>query len=1511
MKLKNLIAALLLIAGTAQNMMAQPAFTVGDRVMSESELSDTEPYLIYQPRNAALVTQEGSNFYTRDNTYTPVTDAKLFYFIRNDSGYIIKNYATDGYIRAKSDYFTSAENIDYATTHDLHFDETYGAIFPSGAEDNITYYWDRSSSRIHGNTTASSTTYVDFTFGTKTPSNHNAPAQEYVLYKVGPSTTSYTEFENKLINLGEAATLLTAGQWYVMKNCGRNGYAYEKTSEHKLYNRAAAPNGRATDYAGFLVRLVDGTDGNYYLQNGYGNFFGAFPQNSAVPTTAFSQEQITISQIGSNEGYFYLTGTSDGRILDCQENGYPVVGWGTDAPTATNSNAAWQFYPVTFVDSWNPTASEVYTINNTNSNRGALIYNPDASTKYVWSSGKSGTFNAYQANSQWVIYPTGTDGQYYLYNVGAGKFAIPTTGGTYNGYNWIFSSSAVAVKLVYQSDGTYKIHTVNGSIYAAVSNNYMGPIINYNDIGGNFTITKVNNADQSAAASAAVARLIRNQTALTTYPQTAGWYAIQVKSANSNANAVGRYLYPSATLYNGLYPLTFTGTVDIQPSISDATYFTHLDCMDWDNNYWQLPDGRYLVGNSSNKFPTPSSTPSAIIAGYDNGNYFKSSSNYYADPYTSSGTNFIGETSYKRTAYTVYPIDLAAAGLTAWQMVCDNAPETQEITCSRNDVNGLSTVYKNGYIFLPSDVTPEAEEFTLDGATSVTVDASNHTVAFAYDPNLAIVEGGIVVEQGWQTAGRDGEVKLLRVTAKPFKDATGTSMTISLKEGTVDNISKLTLYEADSSSPEVLSTGEGAPTLTVVDEVDVTTSTETLNIGNFTAGTHYYWIGATVKGDATLGSVLDAAVTDITYTCNDNETMLDLASIGDPADRGAMVFNTRSYPFLPRDNGSRVYRIPAMVVADDGSIVVACDKRYQSYTDIGGGHVIDIVIRRSTDGGKTWSEPITIAKGEGASNNERCGYGDPSLVKGKDGKLYCLYAAGNLGYFYGQKHVCMSTSTDNGVTWSSSESTPPTDLFATGAMKNSAPGEGNAGGYGLYDYFVTSGKGLYTSDGILMYLIPGQTLTSSNYNTLTEGTYWGAAADDYIFYSTDDGASWYLSQNPMIVGGDEAKIIEMNDGSLLGSIRKASSRRFNSATYTANGDGTLSFDFGTQWDNPQLSQPSQNNQDLIYYQREPKAGKTDVIIHSMTTGNHANFKLYYSTDQGQNWTEFLNVQTKGTRYVTMEKGGTEANPGSLYLFFEDQSLNAAGGYTDYNHYPLNFLEITREQLVQLIPALDEVPDHNAKEVKIVYGTTAETNYGTWDSSKTTWTSNDNSGLAGLKLEKSAGIFDKFSNWQSRYNLSYKMEPGTQTLTLTAPEGYIITGYSLQVARPFSKDYDYTLTAEDGTSVSIGAANAFFDLNVEGLQKKSTDITVTETGTETQNNYVAIANFIVQLTIPTIIPGDIYGDDGVNDTDVLYMVGYLVGTVSGEDINLDAADLTGDGNVTLADLTALINVLREN
>ncbi len=1440
MNIKQLISALLLlVVGTTTTLFAQTAVTVGDKVTDASSLVSGNAYLI------KYTSMTGTPYIYDAGTSTPLqapstqnaaNTACAFYFISDGNGaFKLENAYTGCYWPAPTGnqrlYPTTAANAG-----SWSISISNGTATLTCTNGGTTYGLDRLTPDVVG---WSSRKTVE-------------------IYEVSPADLStaatYSAFTGKDISVSatEAASI-SEGQWYVMSQRSRTSYVFENTSDHKLKHTRTKPSGSATEKAGYLVRLLSADGGKYYLQNGFGNYMGAIAASTNVPTTVFGQEAITVAKIGGTDGHFYLQGTTNGVILDANDftGGDPstVVGWGTGAPSTTGGNNDWAFYPVEFVDSWVPTISEVYTINNTNSNRGALIYNPDVNPNYVWSSGKGGTFDATNANSQWVIIPSGTAKQYYLYNVGAGKFAIPSGIAQGASNPWRFSDNAVAMVFETQGNGTKKIKMASNPVsgtneaYLSVSNGQTYPIINYNDPGSEFTITKVT-GDASTAASAAVAKLVKNQTTLTTVPQTSGWYALQIKTAG-NASYVNRYVKAADSEYNyngTYYPLTFTGAVDIQPSIKDAAFFTYIDVSS--GNKWQMPNGKYLVLNGT-KFPNSSSTASNITAGSDNnGNYFKGG-NYYAVPYNSGQNYFIGETSQAAKYYTVYPIDLSAAGLVAWQALCDNAPESAQITCSRSDVCGLTAVYKNGFFFLPTGVTPEESDFTLDGASGITIDGKAHTITFAYDPNLAIVADGVIVEQGWQTAGRDSEVMLLKVTAKPFKDATNTTLTINLKDGSEANISTLKLYESNSSSPEIYSTGDGAPTKTEVATASISGATATFTIGNLTAGTHYYWIGATVSSTATLGAVLDAAVTGIAYQVEGQTAQnLDLTSVGDPADRGAMVFNVRSYPFLPRDNGSRVYRIPAMVVANDGSIVAAVDKRYDSHTDIGKGHVIDIVVRRSTNGGKTWGEPVIVAKGDNSSD-ATCGYGDPSLYKDNDGKLYLLFAAGNTGYFYGLKRVCLSTSSDNGATW-----TAPVDLYETSKLTDHASSYGSNTCYGLYDYFVTSGRGLCTSEGFLMGLLPAQPYTDEAKTNHTSNSH------DYIFYSTDGGTTWHISENAIFTGGDEAKVIQTAEGSLLASIRQDYNRGFNTATYSKNEDGTLTFTMGTQWNNSQLNAGGHpNNQDIFYYQRESETGKTDLIFHSMTTGNHANMKLYYSTDQGRNWTEFLNVQTKATRYVTMEKSAS----GSLYLLFEDQSLNSAGGYTDYNHYPINFLEITRDQLVQLIPAINEyqVPEYlETTDVKVVYGTTSHTTYGSL--SGNTWTSNAASGMSGVTLTKSDGSFNQFSNWNGHFNLAYAPAANDtpSTLTLTAPDGYIIKGYSLLAAKAYSAAHTYTLTAANGTTITpafASSATGYTTLEVSGVNAQSTTIEVTTTD---KSKYLAIADFAVTLgkTFPLNVVG---------------------------------------------------------
>ena len=975
---KLLLSLLLLIAGASASLFAQTAVSVGSQVTSEADIVSGNAYLVYYVGNgnSAFMKDTGSAYNGKDDTYA--TENAVYTFTGNSvDGWQVRNYFTGKYWGKPTDDINTYIGSDTGGTWSLNF-LSGGNMAPSCNG----HSWNRSGSNIH-----------PWSSGT-------ANVNQFCIYEVAISITApFSDFTDKDIVVGatEAASLTTA-TWYVMKNRGRNGYLYENTSSHSLYNQATAPTGSAADNANFLVRLVSADDGKFYLQNGLGNYFGVIPQNTSVPMTALHEEQLTVNKINNTDGHFYVQGASNSIVLDCQENGYQVVGWGTNVPTSTGGNNDWAFYPVEFVESWVPSIGEVYTINNTNTSRGALIYNPDANPNYVWSHGKSGTFNATQANSQWVIVPTATAKQYYLYNVGAGKFAIPTGIAQGAANPWVFSDNAVAVVFETQSDDTKKIKMATTPVsgtnaaYLSVSNGQTYPIINYNDIGSNFTITKVEGVDASEAVSAAVAKLVKNQTALTSFPQASGWYAIQIKSKNGSASYAGRYLQAANSLYNDLYPLTFTGGVDVQPAITDPTFFTYINHTSWDVNTWQLPDGRFLVDNGSNKFPTPSTTASNVICGY-NGNYFKTNNNYYADPYNSNANYFIGETTTMRTAYTVYPIDLSAAGLEAWKVICDNAPDNAQITCSRSDVSGLTSVYKNGYFFLPTGVTPASTDFTLEGATSITVDADDKTVTLEYDPDLSIVAEGVSVTQGYQTAGRGNEnALLLRIDVTPFAGMTSANLTVSLKDETKDNISSLYLYESDA-----LEFIANIPNTKLATTTDFSTGTATLSLGDVTTGTHHYWLCATVKSDAALGTILDAAVTNIGYTSTSDSPKAmscDLTAVGDPSKQGAKVFAQQLFFAKPTQDNCRYWRIPALIKVENGDLVAAIDKRYNSNSDLG-NHKIDVVSYRSTDGGRTWGNQATVAAGDGFSASAY-GFGDAALTRAANGDLVCLMAAGNV-----------------------------------------------------------------------------------------------------------------------------------------------------------------------------------------------------------------------------------------------------------------------------------------------------------------------------------------------------------------------------------------------------------------------------------------------------------------------------------------------------------------------------------
>ena len=168
---------------------------------------------------------------------------------------------------------------------------------------------------------------------------------------------------------------------------------------------------------------------------------------------------------------------------------------------------------------------------------------------------------------------------------------------------------------------------------------------------------------------------------------------------------------------------------------------------------------------------------------------------------------------------------------------------------------------------------------------------------------------------------------------------------------------------------------------------------------------------------------------------------------------------SRTVLYRPGDYGSSNYRIPAVITARDGSIVAVTDKRKYNESDL--PEDIDIVCNRSTDGGLSWSEPVTIAQGTGYNH----GFGDCALAWDNNENGIIAVFVGGQGLWNSTPsnpiRSYMSRSYDNGVTW-----TDPVDIthfiFGTNCV---VPEHRN-----WRASFFGSGNGLRTSTGRIMFV---------------------------------------------------------------------------------------------------------------------------------------------------------------------------------------------------------------------------------------------------------------------------------------------------------------------------------------------------------------------------------------------------------------------------------------------------------
>lgn len=394
--------------------------------------------------------------------------------------------------------------------------------------------------------------------------------------------------------------------------------------------------------------------------------------------------------------------------------------------------------------------------------------------------------------------------------------------------------------------------------------------------------------------------------------------------------------------------------------------------------------------------------------------------------------------------------------------------------------------------------------------------------------------------------------------------------------------------------------------------------------GNLVPGYNYLWVTADVADNAREGNKIGLNFNAITY---ETSKIFNYTKTQPTTEREILL--ARKLVYAPGDYGSTNYRIPAITTAANGSLVIMTDKRKYNSTDL--PQDIDIVSRISEDNGKTWSEPVTVAQGTGYGK----GFGDAVIMKAKSGKLVALFVGGtglNSSTSTNPIRSYMSSSLDNGKSW-----TTPVDItsqiFASGCA-DPVRASWQASFFG-------SGHGLCLRNGRLMVVAAIREVT-------------GGSLNNYAIYSDDEGETWNVSQRA-ISGGDEAKVVELNNGDILMSSRTTGNRLW-----------AKSSDKGVTWSSTGTWAEINGNAcdaDIVRYTSTIDGYDKNRILHTLPNAtDRSNVSMWLSYDEGNSWPVKKTLCAEKSAYSSI----TILPDGTIGVYQEEDETNP------YKMYYLNF-----------------------------------------------------------------------------------------------------------------------------------------------------------------------------------------------------------------------------------------------
>jgi sialidase-1 len=347
------------------------------------------------------------------------------------------------------------------------------------------------------------------------------------------------------------------------------------------------------------------------------------------------------------------------------------------------------------------------------------------------------------------------------------------------------------------------------------------------------------------------------------------------------------------------------------------------------------------------------------------------------------------------------------------------------------------------------------------------------------------------------------------------------------------------------------------------------------------------------------------------------------------------------------EDGYRIFRIPGMVVTVRGTVLAYAEARKSDRGDWG---TIDIVMRRSTDGGRTWSasqkiadvegpkqkNPVALAQGLAATGEVT--YNNPVAIPDRSGSVHFVFCLEYMRAFY-------MRSDDDGVSWSK-----PVEI--TAAFGQFRP---------EYDWKVLAagpGHGIQLTNGRLLIPVWLSTGTGGHAHRPSVAS---------VIYSDDRGTTWRrgeiaIPNTPEFVFPSETAAVQLADGRVMLNARSESKAHRRLVTISRDG--------ATGWSIPRfdggLPEPI-CMASLVRYSNAKSGGRNRILFanpYNLERGDgkntaglprdRRNLSVQLSYDEGMTWPvrksvepgwsgySDLAVAADGTVLLLYERGGESA-----------------------------------------------------------------------------------------------------------------------------------------------------------------------------------------------------------------------------------------------------------------------------